>query len=301
MKYAIIDIGSNTIRLCVSEVEGQNSWELFHNKIVAGLASYVENGVLTVDGIRRACDALRELQQLLSHLEIDQTAVFATASLRNISNTDDAIAAIQRETGLTIDLLSGSEEAAIGYYGVRRSIHAEEGILLDIGGGSTEITYFTADGPHRCRSFSIGSLNLYARCVKEGVLPTKKEQKRMKELIAQVFDEEELNGFAHSEQLCAVGGSARAILRLANRAFALDEENTCLTLDQLKALRKTICRQDRQSIDLILKICPDRVHTVIPGLLILESLAKRLGTGSVEIRGSGIREGYLWHRLLKVE
>ncbi len=301
MKYAIIDIGSNTIRLCVSEVEGRNRQELFHSKIVAGLASYVENGVLTKEGIQRAGDALTEFQQLLSHLEIDQTAVFATASLRNISNTDDAIVKIQKKTGLTIDLLSGSEEAVMGYYGIRGSVRAEEGILLDIGGGSTEVTYFTADGPHQCRSFSLGSLNLYSRCVKEGVLPTQEERKKMKRLIARIFDGEELQGFARSEQLCAVGGSARAILKLANVAFALDPENSGLPLERLKELRKRLCKQDRQSIDLILKHCPDRVHTVIPGLLILESLAKRLGAVSIEVSRNGVREGYLWHKLLKLE
>lgn len=297
MKYAVIDVGSNTIRLSVCEVENGEAKSLFQKKTTAGLASYVKGGAMGEAGIRRAGDALNEFKELLSHFDIDQTSVFATASLRNISNSREALERIQEQTGYTIELLSGPEEAAMGYYGIRNTIHCETGILLDIGGGSTEITAFAKQGLLLCKSFPLGSLNLYESCVSK-VLPKEKELKLMSQRIEAVVPEEELKPFDQSKDIVAVGGSARAILKLAKGLFDLPSGCTILTREQLSVLLDTLCRKERSSIELILKRCPDRVHTVIPGLMILETMTRRLGGETVEICQCGIREGYLWQKVL---
>lgn len=297
MKYAIIDVGSNTIRLSVSEVENGEAKNLFQKKTTAGLASYVKGGAMGEAGIQRACDALNEFKELLSHFDIDQTAVFATASLRNISNSAEALMKIQAQTGYSIELLSGAEEAAMGYYGICSTIHCERGILLDIGGGSTEMTAFNDHGPQLCKSFPLGSLNLYESCVTK-VLPKKKELMAMEQRIEAVVTKDAIKPFGQSRAIVAVGGSARAVLKLAKGMFDLPAGSTQLTHEQLSVLLETLCKKEPSSIELILKRCPDRVHTVIPGLMILETLSRRLGGETVEICQCGIREGYLWQKVL---
>lgn len=299
MKYAIIDVGSNTIRLTVNVLDGSTIQNLFHKKIVAGLASYVEQGQLNPAGITRVCDALAELQILLSHFEIDQTAVFATASLRNISNTDEALDAIAERTGFHVDLLSGEQEAILGYYGICQEIPARQGILLDIGGGSTEITSFHAEGPEKARSFPLGSLNLYAACVKKGILPDKKERDHMKQALSQLFSEEALAPFRQTSQLYAVGGSARAALKLTNYVLELPPDNRTLTSCQLKELKKLLQKNDQSTARLLLQHCPDRIHTLIPGFLILYTLFKKLDGETITVCRYGVREGYLWDRYLR--
>lgn len=92
MKYAITDLGSNTIRLCVfNTLENGNFETLFTKKVMAGLAGYVENGIMTPDGINQACAVLLDFQFLLKQLGIDTMYPFATASLRNIKNTEETI------------------------------------------------------------------------------------------------------------------------------------------------------------------------------------------------------------------
>lgn len=299
MKYAIIDVGSNTIRLTVNLADGTNIQNLFNKKIVAGLASYVEQGRLNPEGIARVCDVLEEFRSLLSHFDIDQTAVFATASLRNISNTDEALDAIAERTGYHVALLSGEQEAILGYYGICQEIPARQGILVDIGGGSTEITAFGADGPEKARSFPIGSLNLYSLCVKKSILPGKRERDDMKQTLTEVFSAEALEAFHQSEQLYAVGGSARAILKLANHLLKLPSDNRTLSAGQLKEVKKFLLTEERDAAHLILKLCPDRIHTLIPGLLIFCTLFKKLGAESVTVCRCGVREGYLWDRYLR--
>lgn len=299
MKYALIDVGSNTIRLTVNLVDGQTIQNLFHKKTVAGLASYVSHGALTAEGIRCVCEVLQGCKTLLSHFEIDRTSVFATASLRNVSNTDEALNAIAEQTGYHVDLISGEEEAILGYYGICQEIPVSDGLLLDIGGGSTEITLFHAAGPVRARSFPVGSLNLYTRHIRKNILPSKKERESIKQELADTFTAEVLEGFAPSGQLYAVGGSARAILKFANHALELPDDNRSLTGIHLKEVKKLLFRDDPSVPDRILKQCPDRIHTLIPGFLIFHTLFKRLGGETVTVCRFGVREGYLWDRYMR--
>lgn len=299
MKYAIIDVGSNTIRLTVNLADGTNIQNLFHKKIVAGLAGYVEQGELNPEGIRQVCEALEEYRTLLSHFDIDQTAVFATASLRNVCNTDQALNAITERTGFHVDLISGEQEAVLGYYGICQEIPAEDGILMDIGGGSTEITLFHKSGPEKACSFPVGSLNLYTGHVKKNILPSQKERKDIRQELAEVFSSDALQVFQQSEQLYAVGGSARAILKIANHTLGLPSDNRSLTKSQLKEIKKLLLQKDSKASDVILKHCPDRIHTLIPGFLIFSTLFKRLGGRTVTVCRYGVREGYLWDRYLR--
>ena len=143
MKEAVIDIGSNSMRLTVYEVEEKNFKILFKEKFMAGLAGYVENGCISEEGIQRACNGLLEFKNTLKLLSLDECVhVFATASLRNIVNTDDAVAQIKEKTGFDLDIISGEEEAVLGYMGVMQEIAVSEGVFVDIGGASTEITIF---------------------------------------------------------------------------------------------------------------------------------------------------------------
>ena len=117
MQCALIDMGSNSIRLTVYDMDASDFKILFKEKRMAGLAGYVEHGRLTPDGIDCACQCLREFQNTLSVLQIEHLAVFATASLRNISNTAQAVTQIARATGITVSVLTGEEEAACGFCG----------------------------------------------------------------------------------------------------------------------------------------------------------------------------------------
>ena len=94
MTYGVIDVGANTIRLCIYEVEDGRIKSLFNNKTTAGLIGYVDGGELTRKGIKKACDVLSAYKEMASHAKIKELFVFATASLRNISNTDEAIETI---------------------------------------------------------------------------------------------------------------------------------------------------------------------------------------------------------------
>lgn len=103
MKFAIVDLGSNTIRLSVYNTLPEGGFDLlFSEKEMAGLVSYVHGGVLSPEGIQRACGAIRDFQALLRQFDLDAPHVFATASLRNIRNTEEAVEQIRAATGVGV-------------------------------------------------------------------------------------------------------------------------------------------------------------------------------------------------------
>lgn len=105
---------------------------------MAGLAGYVSHGIMSNDGINQACAVLLDFKILLQQLGVKDMHVFATASLRNIKNTEKALETIKRRTGLSVDVIEGSEEGILGYYGALYTTDLKNGMMFDIGGGSTE-------------------------------------------------------------------------------------------------------------------------------------------------------------------
>jgi len=297
MMCAIIDIGSNSIRLSVYRTQGQTYKRLFSNKSMAGLAGYVLHGALTASGIACACQVLKEYKAILGNFEIDRTAVFATASLRNISNTEEAVHTIEESSGFHIEVLSGYDEALFGYYGAQADCDFDLGTLIDIGGGSTEVVYFADREVKLAQSMPIGSLDLYTKHVSK-LLPGTKECNRIRNLIKTTLNNENIGIFPHCESIYGVGGTARATVKLANRLNSLDSANRSITISHLNELRKVLCGHDGEAQNLILKTCPERIHTIIPGLLILDCIAKKLEAQRLTVSCCGVREGYLCQRII---
>ncbi|WP_312279776.1 hypothetical protein [Oscillibacter sp.] len=297
MKQAMIDIGSNSMRLTVYETEGNSFKILFREKSMAGLAGYVENGTLSDEGVLCACRGLLKFKKMLTSLNIRDVVIFATASLRNISNTEAAVSAIRDRTGWEVEVISGEEEALYGYIGAMREFQLSRGAVLDIGGASTELALFDEDRPLRSLSLPIGSLNLYRSCVKK-ILPGRHALKKIRETIQAELDRSSLPDFERQLPLVCVGGTGRAVLKLAGAVYAQPEGCRAIGAEQLDGLCAILCRGDRQAIDLILKLSPDRIHTIVPGILVLHSLFHLLDAKTLEIGKYGVREGYLCRKIL---
>lgn len=292
MKYALIDMGSNSIRLTVYDMDQTSFKVLFKEKIMAGLAGYVEHGRLTRDGIDCACQSLREFRSTLELLQIEHLAVFATASLRNISNTSQAVEQIFRDTGIAVEVLTGEAEAECGFYGAACDVAADDGLFVDIGGASTELAVFAGGKLQEAVSVPVGSLKLYRDCVKK-ILPGKESRRRIEAAVQTAFDSDALKEISPREHMVCVGGTARASLRLCRKLFGLRPDQRTFTREQLDALAKRLCRSDQDAADLILRYEPERIHTLIPGVMVLRYLADRFGAADITVSHYGAREGYL--------
>lgn len=297
MKIAIVDLGSNTIRLTVYHILPDGGFELlFSEKEMAGLVSYVHAGILSTEGIQRACQGIRNFQTLLRQFDLGTPHVFATASLRNIRNTEEAVNRIREATGADVDVISGELEAKLGYYGARMATALRDGGVFDIGGGSTEILQVREGDIRRAQSLPIGSLELFNQCV-DGLWPKKKELEKIRKTAAAALKEACLPKHG-AEKVCGVGGTARSVLKIANAWYEKPAGNRSLTPAELHQVAKLLLKRDHQARKLILRHCPDRVHTILPGIVLMEMLTSALCRGELYISPYGVREGYLCHKLL---
>ena len=296
MKYALIDMGSNSIRLTVYDVDQTAFKILFREKIMAGLAGYVERGALSGEGVARAKSALLEFKRTLELLDIHRVAVIATASLRNVTNTDQAVRELQQATGFPVTVLSGQQEARLGYAGAMEELHLKSGVFVDVGGASTEVVAFQGGQVVDSASFAVGSLSLYRTCVKK-ILPGPGSLERIRHTLRREMDEKGLDPKEKRSPLVGVGGTARAVLKLARQRFDLDGDCRTVTRAQLEELVNLLTQGEREAAGLILKTAPDRIHTLVPGLMVLVHIIKAFDADELVVSRYGVREGYLCQML----
>lgn len=297
MLYGLVDLGANSVRLSIYRVENARVVPLISKKETAGLSAYVQGGALSRAGMARACQVLAEFRAILENFGIGEMHVFATASLRNITNTEEAVARIARSTGIVVDVLSGADEARLDYAGASHGAGIRDGILVDIGGGSTELTEFSQGTVISAASMPVGSLNMYVKNTQSGLIPGKVSARAIRTDVCAELDK---LSFICGEypRIYGVGGTIRATAKLANALFDLSNDNHEISYDNLKDILRLFRESKRIALDSILRVAPERVHTLVPGMTILKTVMKRFSGDLVLVSGYGVREGYLYERVL---
>ncbi len=295
--YAVIDIGSNTVRLVVYMLKNDNLLPIINKKHSVGLASYIdERNQLSSTGVSKALDVLREYRDLLKYIGAKETFVFATAAIRNINNTKEVVMLIEEETSFNVHVLSGEQEALFDFNGAIKATGLRNGLMIDVGGGSTELVFFTDGTAVFSKSLPIGSLNMFNKNV-SFIAPTKSELKKIKKEVESYLTELVLPPCElHTETVCVLGGTARAAQKLLEDIGAIRPGAKY----PVKSLKNICTYKDenlRMLYDNILKTSPDRVHTFIPGAKIIETIASYYTAETIVTSSCGVREGYLRHIL----
>lgn len=292
--YSVIDIGSNTIRLVVYRLDQGAIQPILNNKRPAGLAGYLDrNGCLNPEGVEKLVSVLSEFRQILDMLPDCPVFPFATASLRNIANTEEVLDRVREACGMEIRVLSGREEALLDHRGVMRSMNPHSGLLVDVGGGSTELVLFREGEIQAAESIPVGSLNLYNRFVDQ-IVPTKKELKEMKKEVRRMLRRVlPSTGTYDAQPMWGVGGTARGALALARHMGAAERDGREYGCGVWKEILEQAEESPKKLSRRILKLSPDRIHTMVPGILILSVVAESYGSRTVVTSPYGVREGYL--------
>jgi len=300
MIQAIIDIGSNTVRMAIYDIEGRQVEMIMKKKNMVGLASYLKNNVMEQQGIDKVCEVLDEYRIFLQSFHITAVTAFTTAALRNAANSSEAVEEIVRRTNIPVRVITGDEEAIFDFIGATHDVSDPEGLLIDIGGASTEIVYYKQHQIVRKVSLLVGSLALKTKYVQD-ILPNGPEiaamQIEVKSMLKTVW---ELKGIRHAS-ICGIGGTFKGACSLYNLLFKRRREN--LTMQAKRFLPMIdLYRRDREiSVDdtiRFMKAVPERLHTIIPGLVIADVLAQHFQSDKIIYSDSGVREGYIYDQLL---
>lgn len=299
MRYTVVDLGSNTMRMSIYEKK-DGLHHIMSEKEIIGLIGYTTDGVLSDEGIMRVCDVMRSFKETSDAIGSDMFSCFATAGLRNIKNTQHAVDLIRAHTGVSVCVISGEEEARLDFIGAFESANLQSGLMADMGGGSTELVRFCGREILNSVSLPFGSLFLYKKFVGE-ILPGKSERKKISSFVS-----DQLVGLEWlpdaGENLCVIGGTARAAARIHQEMFLhrqCELQGYSFPADEMKKTLKMLIKLDAKSVRIITRVAPERLHTIIPGLCAFSRIIQKSGCKVVTVSRNGVREGYLNEYVLK--
>ena len=300
IKYAIVDIGANSIRMNIYDIDTQTGefWVCASARSMLGLAAYAKNGTLSNDGAGKLFAVLREFLARANSIPCDCFSAFATASLRGLSNSKKILRDIKAGLGIDIEIISGAAEAGYDHAAIRfRFPETENGILIDMGGGSTEIVHFEGDGVRNAVSLPIGCVMLgknFTACTKKDPFPNETEMENIRIYVEKILSAypvfQNLGGTAF-----LIGGTARAAAKLILSLSGND--NLCdgysFSADSLKKTADIAFSDIRAGGKWIKDTVPDRITSVIPGLVAYLEICRYMSLSDFIISNAGVREGYL--------
>ncbi len=295
--YAVMDFGSNTVTLAVYRMGYHDFRLILKQKAALGILRYIKDGILSEDGTRLAIETLAELRHAAEQLT-SQVFCFATASLRGVSNAQDVIIQIKRKSGVDVEMLTGDQEAYYDYLGLMHFLPSiRNAVALDIGGGSMEIIHIRSGRLHQCISLPTGSLKLSIEYSK-GKFPTEQECVQIEAGVNTLLSQVNWLPNVKSDTIYTIGGTARAVSKLHKAIFSysMDSKGYSYSVSDLSPL--LLYLENENHYQRMEQIIPDRMQTIVPGMIALQAVARRAGAKTAVVSKYGVREGYLLGKTL---
>jgi exopolyphosphatase/guanosine-5'-triphosphate,3'-diphosphate pyrophosphatase len=281
MRVAVVDVGSNTVRLLVADVNGSELAVVHEERAWVRLgADVAQTGEISADRLNAVSKAATSFMTEARRRGCTWLDVLVASPGRQAANAGELVRSLEQASGVRVRVLGREEEARLGYQGAVCGAGPFDGMVAvcDVGGGSTQLAVgFPDEAPAWMRSFDVGSLLLTAQSFEKDP-PGKKAVSAAREQIRAQFD-----GLAVPlpGDALAVGGSARAVRRLVGRTLGEDELRAAVAI-----LRKHSSRDTGQAFE----IQPDRASTLLAGALILTEVQRRLMV-PLRVVTNGVREG----------
>ncbi len=291
-RSAVIDIGSNSVRLVVYEGPARAPAVIFNEKVAAGLGRGLAiDGRIASEDAMRGLMALRRYALLAKHMEVQNLQCVATAAVRDAENGPEFIASAA-EAGLKIRLLSGEEEAEAAGYGVVSAIPDAHGIAVDLGGGSLELAEVANGQVGRRASFPLGVLRLPA-LRKQG---QQQFERAVRKMLRAAGWPDGMTGLP----LYLVGGSWRALsrldLELTHDPLAVLDQHS-LPRSALRRLVRATNRLTFEELRAIPGMASNRAAALPDAAALLAALVNILDVPEMTVSSSGLREGLLYQAL----
>jgi exopolyphosphatase/guanosine-5'-triphosphate,3'-diphosphate pyrophosphatase len=286
---AVIDVGSNSVRLVVYRVEGRAVWTVFNEKILAGLGRDIaDTGRLSPGGMEAALAALRRFAALAAALQLDRVFAVATAAVRDAEDGPAFCRRVRGETGLDLRVLTGAEEARYAALGVLAGAPQSAGIAGDLGGASLEL--IRLGKPDEGVTLPLGPFAFKDTGRFDPDRVRAQVDRRLKPHL----------GKLQTPVFHAVGGAWRNLallaMRMSDYPLEIVHQYEMTRREALEAAR-VIARQSPRSLEKIEGISKRRLETLPHAAAVLEGLVDDLGAERVVLSAYGLREGVLFEAM----
>ncbi len=306
MRYASIDVGTNTILMLIGDVdrEGEiNPVKDFYSVPRLG-KSVSATGRLADESISRAIEVLKGYNAAAREYEVDRIVASATSAVRDASNRHDFISSVKDLCGISIEVIDGDTEAKLGFLGAVSGAAEKEStsLVIDIGGGSTEFSYGRGMDPSLSKSLNIGAVRITEMFLKHNP-PSDDELLRADDFISDALKDFPFAKIA-PDRVFAVAGTATTLALIAQNRYDFRPEavnNFRMPVESLREVFTRIQRMSPPEIRKLTEAAQGREDVILAGALILIKSLEAAGTSECLSTDRGLRYGYLLHKHLHSE
>jgi exopolyphosphatase/guanosine-5'-triphosphate,3'-diphosphate pyrophosphatase len=293
-RYAAIDVGSNAMRLRIVEASSATDIrEIQSDRAAVRLGRDVFlTGRLAPSAIADAVEALKGFRDTMRTQGVDSYRAVATSAVRDANNGEVLVERAEREAGIKLDVIEGVEEARLVRSAVMRVMDfgSRRGLLVDVGGGSVELTLVTGESARQSVSLPLGTVRLAEAFLERDAPITKERAALLSEYIERLLGEAHMLKNARVDITVATGGNAEAIAQLAP---AKSEFGPALDVEVMRALKTVLAvmpvkdRRERYNLR------GDRVDVIVPAAYVLTAIADAVGAKEMVAPGVGLKDGIL--------
>jgi len=300
-RYATIDIGSNTILLLIGQITPEGNLEVVLDieettRLGKGLQ---RGGRLDPCSVRKTISALKRFISLCQRKEVEKIAAVGTNALRLATDAEQFIQAVQKECGISPQIITGKDEAYLSFLAVERDPAMPRDVLvMDVGGGSTEYIFRRGEDQHlQPLSLPLGAVNLTEEFLHSDP-PSQDEVMRLQGKIEKSLHHLPL---AAEGELVGIGGTAvtLACAHLGQESFNRQKiHGLPMSIDERRNLVKELQRKDLEARKKIKGLPPERADIILAGAIIILSSMERMGKEKIRISCHGLRYGLFYQRFM---
>jgi exopolyphosphatase/guanosine-5'-triphosphate,3'-diphosphate pyrophosphatase len=283
MKLAVIDLGSNSLRMGIYEKKDGKITEIRRERHQVRLAEGLgADNMLQKEPMERTIKVFEKYRSILIEENINDFKAIATESLRRAKNASEFIKCVNIFTGISIDVLDGEEEAKYGAEAAKTSMNTDNFYVIDIGGGSVEISKVLKGEVVNFISMPLGCV-----VMTEKFHPDKNSDREIKEFMKNKF--EELSWLNETLPVCVLGGVVKELAGSILGHYNFDGKQ--VTSDQVLEMYELIYNTPVSERNAKFGIDTKRCDVMTAGLCPLTTLLEKTGKGQIVFCAKGVREG----------
>lgn len=295
-KYAAIDIGTNSMRLLLAELEGIKIVDRKKEINTTRIGQSVDQeGIISQEGIERNLEAFEAFVQKAKEYGAEAIFAIATSAVRDAKNGKEFVQAAFEKTGVEIQVISGKKEAEIGYKGVLMGLRDTtlETMVIDIGGGSTEFILGSGENLKEIISEDVGAVRMTER--------VGEDEAKLHQAIETTIENtlQRLKG-KELQQLIGIGGTITSLGALHQQLEPYDPEkvhNYSLKIEDIEDIKNQLLQLTLEERKKLKGLHPKRADIIIAGVMILLVIMKKLGIPKITVSEYDNLEGLLYHQL----
>ncbi|MGA7672309.1 MAG: Ppx/GppA phosphatase family protein [Nitrolancea sp.] len=294
-RVAVVDLGSNSGRLVVFDQYGSGYLSIVEDaRVPLRLASDLQrDGRLSDEAMVRTIDALHEFHSIARGAGADRIIVVGTASMREASNGDAFLHSIQEAAGLPVEILDGDSEARYSFMGAIHGLPVWNGYVLDIGGGSLEITQFRDRRDVASWTLPLGALRTTTEFIKSDP-PASKEIRNLKKYVTRMLMDVGITPAESEDVLVGTGGTIRNLAKIdrKSRRHLIDRlHGYHLPFSRVRRITSVLSSSDLSRRANMSGLNSDRADSIVGGAIAAQAVMEAIGADDLLVSGKGLREG----------